>query len=337
MSTVGLGVKKNELEIKERCVLAYLWLLAGFVLLIKGADYFVAGASAIARLLRVSPLLVGLTIVAFGTSAPEATVSIIAALDGSSDVAIGNVIGSNIFNITLVVGIAAMIYPLAVETDTVRKEIPFTLLAGVALWVLISDKAVVGAADNLVTRSEGIILLLFFTVFLYYVFEMARANRAAADTGESPISGGWGKNLLFTLGGLAAIIFGGDLVVDNATTIALSLGMSETLVGLTIVAIGTSLPELITSITAALKKESEIALGNIVGSNIFNIFFVLGASSAIAPLAVNGKIFTDMAIMVLLTVLLLVFSRSRLRISKVEGAVLAAVYLAYLVYIIIRN
>jgi cation:H+ antiporter len=317
-------------------LVTYVLLIVGFALLIKGADYFVEGASKLAQLLRVPPLLVGLTIVAFGTSSPEATVSIIAALEGNSDVALGNIVGSNIFNITLVVGITAMINPLKVETDTIRKEIPFTLLASVALWVLISDVALQGLGTNLITRSEGIILLLFFAIFLYYIFEVARNNREPVNA-EDTAGVSWGKNTFLTLAGLAAIIFGGDLVVGNATEIALSIGMSETLVGLTIVAVGTSLPELITSITAAMKKASEIALGNIVGSNIFNILFVLGASATISPLAVNGKIFVDIMAMIVLTLVLLIFSRSRFKISKVEGAILAAVYVGYLVYIILRN
>jgi cation:H+ antiporter len=318
--------------------MTYVLLLVGFALLIKGADFFVEGSSKIARLLKVPPMLVGLTIVAFGTSSPEATVSIIAAMEGSSAVSLGNVIGSNIFNITLVVGITAILNPLKVESETIRKEIPFTLLASVALWVLISDIALQGEGANLITRSEGIILLLFFAIFLYYIFEVARNNRENGNVDTGDTTGiTWGKNILFTLGGLAGIIFGGDLVVDNATDIALSIGMSETLVGLTIVAVGTSLPELITSITAALKKESEIALGNIVGSNIFNILLVIGASATISPLAVDSKIFFDLIFMILFTIVLLIFSRSRYKISKKEGAILAVVYIAYLIYIIIRN
>lgn len=316
----------------------YIFLLIGFALLIKGADYFVEGASKLAYLLRISPLLVGLTIVAFGTSSPEATVSIIAAMEGNSAVSLGNVIGSNIFNITLVVGITAILNPLSVEKATIRKEIPFTLLASIALWVLISDVAFQQASTNVITRNEGMVLLLFFTIFLYYIFEVAKNNREEAqEEAEETADRSWGKNILFTLAGLAAIIFGGDLVVENASKIALSIGMSETLVGLTIVAVGTSLPELITSVTAALKKQSEIALGNIVGSNIFNILLVLGASSTITPLPVDNKIFFDIAIMVVLTILLLAFSRTRFKISKIEGAILVAGYIVYMIYIIIRN
>ncbi|MFD2630573.1 calcium/sodium antiporter [Oceanobacillus kapialis] len=317
--------------------MAYLLLVVGFVLLIKGADLFVDGSSNIARLLRVPPILIGLTIVAFGTSSPEATVSIIAALEGSSDVSLGNVIGSNIFNLTLVVGIAAIIFPLKVENETIRKEIPFTLLAGGALLVVMNDMFLQGQGSNFISRSDGLIFLLFLSVFMYYVIEVALKSRQSTQAEEIPKDIKWGKNILLTLLGLAGIVFGGELVVSNGTEIAYALGMSEALVGLTIIAVGTSLPELVTSISAALKKESEIALGNIVGSNIFNILFVLGASSVITPLTVSGKVVLDVIVMLLLTILLLVFSRTNFRIGKREGAVLAIVYIVYLVYIILRN
>ncbi|BAC12399.1 calcium/sodium antiporter [Oceanobacillus iheyensis] len=316
----------------------YVWLVVGFALLVKGADWFVDGSSNIAKLLRVPPILIGLTIVALGTSSPEATVSIIAALEGTADVSIGNVIGSNIFNITLTVGLAAFIFPLQVQNETIKKEIPFTLLASVALLVLMSDIFLQGLSSNMITRSDGVILLLFLTIFMYYIIEVGLKSRK--ESREEEISNediSWGKNGLITIIGLAGIIGGGQLVVTNATEIAYSLGMSETLVGLTIVAIGTSLPELVTSISAALKKESEIALGNIVGSNIFNILFVLGASSVITPLAINEKIFTDIWLMIILTILLLIFSRTKYRIGRKEGLILALFYIAYMVFIIIRN
>ncbi|PBB04767.1 calcium/sodium antiporter [Salimicrobium humidisoli] len=317
--------------------MAYVLLLAGFGLLIKGADFFVDGSSNIARLLRVPPILIGLTIVAFGTSSPEATVSIIAALQENAEVSLGNVVGSNIFNVTLVVGAAAFLYPLAVESSTVKKEIPFTLLASVALLVLISDVLLQGFNDNLLTRSDGIIFLLFLSIFMYYVIEIGLKSRKDTKEEAPGADVTWGKNILLALAGLAAIIFGGNLVVDNGTEIAYALGMSETLVGLTIIAIGTSLPELVTSISAALKKESGIALGNIVGSNIFNIWFVLGASAVITPLPVGGKIFTDVLIMIVLSVLLFVFSRSNYTIGRREGLFLIVMYVAYFVYIILRN
>ncbi len=318
--------------------LEYILLVIGFVLLIKGADYFVEGASNIAVKLNVSPLLVGLTIVALGTSSPEATVAILAALEGSPGVVLGNVIGSNIVNITVVVGLTALIAPLTVQSETVRKEIPFAMLAAIVLMILMADVALQGAGANIINRGDGIIILLFFSVFLYYVFEMARKNRSStvekvdADTGES-----WLKNILFTIGGLAAIIIGGEMVVSSATEIALSLGMSEALVGLTIVAIGTSLPEIMTSVTAALKGKGDMAIGNVVGSNIFNIFFVTGTASTVAPIAAESKLFFDGWVMVGLTVLLLIFSRTHFKIGRREGAVLLLAYITYLVYIIMRN
>ncbi len=336
---MGYGFLGGQFSFRKRTweSLSYLFLLVGFVLLIKGADLFVDGSSNIARLLRVPPILIGLTIVAFGTSSPEATVSIIAAMEGSSDVSLGNVIGSNIFNLTLVVGIAAIIFPLKVENETIRKEIPFTLLAGGALLVVINDVFLQDHSNNLITRSDGLIFLLFLSVFMYYVIEVALKSRQ--DSQNEAISDDikWGKNIGLTILGLAGIVFGGELVVSNGTEIAYAVGMSETLVGLTIIAIGTSLPELVTSITAALKKQSDIALGNIVGSNIFNILFVLGASSVITPLSVSSKVGIDVVIMLLLTILLLVFSRTNFRVGKREGAVLAIFYLMYLVYIIMRN
>lgn len=320
--------------------MTYLLLLVGFALLIIGADYFVKGASAISALLRVPPILVGLTIVSFGTSSPEATVSIIAALNGNDDVSLGNVVGSNLFNTLFVLGVTAFIAPLIVKSQTIRKEIPFSFLASITLLVLMADIFLQDFSDNMLTRSDGIILLLIFAVFLYYIFELARKSRN--DFGEQPSKieekdKNRVKNGAFTLGGLAAIVFGGDLVVKNSTEIALSLGMSEALVGLTIVAVGTSLPELVTSSVAAWKKESEIALGNIIGSNIFNILFVLGASATISPIRVNSLLFTDIAILILYTVVVLIFALTRLTIGKREGIFLAISYIVYMVYIILRN
>lgn len=317
--------------------MAYILLIIGFVLLIKGADIFVDGASNISKLLQVPPILIGLTIVAFGTSSPEATVSIIAAIEGTANISVGNVVGSNIFNITLVVGVAAFLFPLKVENETIRKEIPFTLLASVALLILMSDIALQGLENNMITRTDGLILLLFLSIFIYYVIEVGLKSRKHAKDNQANKNLRWGKNIFITLLGLIAIIFGGHIVVDNGTKIAHSLGMSETLVGLTIIAIGTSLPELVTSISAALKKESEIALGNIVGSNIFNILFVLGASATITPLAVDNKVFSDIVFMIILTVILLIFSRTNFKVGKREGLVLVFSYVIYVIYIIIRN
>ncbi|SET01923.1 cation:H+ antiporter [Oceanobacillus limi] len=317
--------------------MTYILLVVGFALLIKGADFFVDGSSNIARLLRVPSILIGLTIVSFGTSSPEATVSIIAAVEGTAGVSLGNVVGSNMFNLTLVVGIAAIIFPLKVESATIRKEIPFTLLATTVLYVLISDVFLQDFDGNFITRSDGIILLLFLVIFMSYVFEVAMKSRKSNADEVVPQDIKWGKNIIFTILGLAGIILGGELVVRNGTEIAYSWGMSETLVGLTIIAVGTSLPELVTSIVAAMKKESEIALGNIVGSNIFNILFVLGATSVITPLPVEGKVFFDIKAMMVLTIMLLIFSRTKYKVGKSEGYVLVLAYVIYLIYIIIRN
>lgn len=315
-----------------------LLLLLGFALLIKGADFFVDGASSLAAALRVSPMLIGLTVVAFGTSAPEASVSLVAALEGSSEVALGNVVGSNLFNTTLILGVASLIYPLVVKSETIRKEIPFALLAGVVLLVLISDVFLLQAPTILITRSEGIVLLLFFVIFLYYVFEVARNNRELDAAGTVPVTGkSMIRNLAATGGGIAGIVLGGHLVVQSSVRIALSLGMSQTLVGLTIVAVGTSLPELVTSITAALKGQTEIALGNVIGSNIFNVLFILGISAAIHPLSVDPRILSDVWLLIFLTIVVLFLSRTHHRITRKEGAFLTSVYVVYLVLIILRN
>ncbi len=320
--------------------MSYVLLLVGFGLLIAGANFFVEGASKIAALLRVSPILIGLTIVAFGTSSPEATVSVIAALNNNAGVSLGNVIGSNIFNTTLVIGLTAVIMAVQVESDTIRKEIPFTVLSSVALLVLIGDDWFQGSeAVNLITRGDGIILLLFFVIFMYYIYEAARNSREqqTAVSPQSEAPGPWGRHVLVTVGGLAAIIYGGHLVVKHSTSIAMAWGMSETLVGLTIVAVGTSLPELVTSVAAALKKQNEIAVGNIVGSNIFNILFVLGLSSVISPLAVERGIYVDVWIMIVLTVLMLIASRSDYKVKRAEGILLVLLYLGYAAYIIMRG
>ncbi|MFB1051969.1 calcium/sodium antiporter [Paraliobacillus sp. JSM ZJ581] len=316
--------------------MTYILLIVGFILLIKGADFFVDGASKIATALRVSPLIIGLTIVAFGTSAPEATVSIVAALEGSAGVTIGNVVGSNIFNITLVVGIGALILPMTVESETIRKEIPFTLLAGVVVLIMVSDISLQQSTSAFISRGDGFILLLFFAIFLYYIFEVARSSNTKLETvaQEKPPLG---KNIILAVIGLAAIVLGGELVVSNASKIALSFGMSETLVGLTIVAVGTSLPELITTITAALKKETDIALGNIVGSNIFNLFLVLGLTSIISPLTVDNTIFFDIMFMNILTLILLIFSRTSYKIGRLEGGWLTSLYVLYMVFILLRS
>lgn len=320
--------------------MAYLLLIIGFLLLIKGADMFVDGASRLAKAFKIPPIIIGLTIVAFGTSTPEAAVSISASISGSSGISIGNAIGSNLVNISLILGLTAFITPLQVQKKTILKEIPLALLASIALLVLLLDVQLQGLSNNALSRSDGIMLLLLFGVFLYYILEVALKNKNSQNYLLEPVEvkGTKSKNLLILVIGLIGLVGGGYLVVYYGKEIALSLGMSETLVGLTIVAIGTSLPELVTSITAALKKESEIALGNIIGSNIFNIMFILGASATINPLTLTQNLIFDIVLMISLTFIVLIFSYTHQRkINRLEGLILAFVYIAYLIIIIIRN
>ncbi|MCE1155083.1 MAG: calcium/sodium antiporter, partial [Bacteroidales bacterium] len=263
--------------------LEIVFLIAGFVLLVIGADWLVNGASALAKKYNVSDLAIGLTIVAFGTSAPELVVNVFAAAQGSHDIVLGNIIGSNNFNLLVILGIAGIITPLAVQHSTVWKEIPFSLLAVAVLFIFAND--IFSDGTGVISRFDGIILLAFFGWFLWYVGKQLKNDPAEAEivTKQYP---GW-KMALLIVGGLAALIAGGRLVVTSAVDIARVMGMSEKLIGLTIVAAGTSLPELATSVVAAIKKNNDIAVGNIVGSNIFNIFLILGVSSVINPVSFN--------------------------------------------------
>lgn len=317
--------------------MSYVLLVIGFIILIKGADFFVDGASSIAKIAKMPTLLIGLTIVAFGTSAPEAAVSINAALKGSNDIAIGNVIGSNIFNLLVAVGISAMIRPIKVQKTTIIKEYPLSMYSVALLIILSLDNLFAGNDANLLTRGDGLILLLGFGVFMFYLIEMAVLSKEADDEVEEIVKLPLSKSIIFSILGLVGIVFGGDMVVKSATDIALHVGMSETLVGLTIVAVGTSLPELVTSVTAARKGESDIAIGNIIGSGLFNIFFVLGVSATIHPIAVSSKLIFDFIILAIVTVISHVFAYSKKEVDKKEGFALTAMYIAYMVYIIIRN
>lgn len=317
----------------------WILLVIGFLLLIKGADFFVDGASSMAEKLNVSPMVVGLTIVAFGTSAPEAVVSIIAALDGNGDMVLGNIIGSNIVNITLLLGITAMVSTLVIERQTRTRELPYSLIAAGLLLILMSDAILFSSPTNVVGRVDGIILLAGIVLFIFYILIKTKRSKhlKEARSEEDSQNMSWPKSIVLFVIGLLGIIFGGEMVVSNASSIAISLGMSQALVGLTIVAIGTSLPELVTSITAALKGEASIAIGNIVGSNIFNIFFVAGLSATIEPLNVSGNFLVDGWILIGATVLLLVLALWRKKLTKIEGVILIVFYAVYLVYIILRG
>lgn len=314
----------------------YILLLIGFALLIKGADFFVEGASSIAKKFRIPTLIIGLTIVAFGTSAPEAAVSITSAIKGQNEIALGNIVGSNIFNLLFVVGIAAVICPLQVKRSMIIKEFPFTLLSCVVLLILAQDRVFGAGTTDVLNRGDGLMLLLFFGIFMYYLIEVAVTARGVAEEEEIEVMP-LGKSSLFTLGGIVAIVIGGDLVVDSASDIALAWGMSQNLVGLTIVAVGTSLPELVTSMVAARKGESDIALGNVIGSNLFNVFFILGVSAFIHPIAVNPSIIADSFFLLIVTLVTYLFAVTKKKINKLEGGVLVGAYILYMILIIIRN
>ncbi|GAB1473419.1 calcium/sodium antiporter [Bacteroidota bacterium] len=317
----------------------YLLLIVGFVLLIAGADYLVKGASSIAKKLKISDLIIGLTIVSIGTSAPELSVNVVASISGSAGMAFGNVVGSNIFNFLAIIGITAMMKPINLKTSLLKVEIPFAILASAALIFLAGD-AIIDGTPGILSRSDGMVLLLFFAIFLYYIFLSAKKGEIKEDDAAEHGTKTYSViiSLLMIAGGLAALIYGGDVLVDSASSIARNWGMSETLIGLTIVAVGTSLPELATSVVAALRGNSDIAIGNVVGSNIFNIFFILGISSVIKPLPVAGENIPDAVITALTTalVLLLAYRGRGQRIDKVEGLILASCYVAYTIYIILR-
>lgn len=303
----------------------YLLLLIGFVLLIKGADLFVDGSSSIAGILKVPSVIIGLTIVAMGTSAPEAAVSINAGLVGNSDISLGNIVGSNIFNLLVVIGACAVIFPAKSNEDILKRDLWWNIGVSVLLFILILDGSI--------SRMEGIILLAVFIFYLGLMVRSAMKNRME----ETPVDVMplW-KSLLFVAGGLAAVVFGGDMVVDNASLIAKAWGMSDTLVGLTIVAIGTSLPELVTSITASKKGDSGIALGNAVGSCLFNILFILGMASSITPINAVPELIIDTAILIVVTILILIVAKTDKKTNRAEGIICVAAYIIYTAYIIMR-
>jgi len=311
----------------------YIELIFGFILLIKGADILVEGAVSIARRLKISDLVIGMTVVAFGTSAPELFVNVTATIKGNSDLAIGNILGSNIANTLLVLGVASVIRPLAVAKGTVWREIPFSLLAAIVFAFLANDQLLDQHSASVISRSDGLVLLCFFIVFLYYAFTTANGIESITDqvpskTHDLPAA------ILRLAGGLVGLCLGGRWIVDGAVSIATHFGLSETVVGLSIVAVGTSLPELATSAMAAYKGRADIAVGNIVGSNIFNIFFVLGVTATIKPLPFNTGNNIDV-LMTIFTGLLLfafMFSGKKARVDRWEGALAVVVYASYIGY-----
>lgn len=303
----------------------YLLLLIGFVLLIKGADFFVDGSSSLARIMKVPSVIIGLTIVAMGTSAPEASVSINAALAGSNDIAISNVIGSNLFNGLVVVGVCAFMAGFKTNPEILKRDMPLNIIVTAILCIMLLDRHI--------NRIEGIILLIGMAVYIVAMVISALKNRETAD--ECRILS-LPKSLIFIIGGLIAVIFGGTLVVDNACLIAKDFGVSENFIGLTIIAIGTSLPELVTSITATRKGDSGLALGNAIGSNLFNILFILGMSATICPLNVLSESIIDCIILLVSAVILYVFARTKKTMNRWEGIVCVFLYVGYTAYLLIR-
>lgn len=306
-----------------------LGLLAGLALILPGANFLTDGAAAMARRFRISPLVIGLTIVAFGTSAPELTVSVVSALHGSAELAIGNVVGSNLFNILMIVGVTALVAPIAVTKGNLSKEIPLAILSSVVLLICGSDVWLGTGVENVLNRADGLLLLCFFAIFMGYTFAIARDGMQGE--GEKVKEFPAWQCVLYIVGGLAALIGGGQLFVDGASGVARLLGVSESIIGLTLVALGTSLPELATSVVAALKKNPEIAIGNVIGSNLFNVFFVLGTSASISPLPLGNIIPFDLFYLLGASLLLYFagrFYKTR-TITRLEGGVMVAAYVVY--------
>ena len=312
-----------------------LLLVGGLLLILIGANGLTDGAASVAKRFRIPSIVIGLTIVAFGTSAPELAVSVSSALKGSADIAIGNVVGSNIFNTLMIVGCTALFAPIVITRNTLRKEIPLCILSSIALLICANDILLNHATENVISITDGLLLLCFFAIFMGYTFAIASGSNGEGQDEEIrqlPMC----RSILYIIGGLAGLIFGGQWFVEGASNIARSLGVSESIIGLTLVAGGTSLPELATSIVAALKKNPEIAIGNVIGSNLFNIFFVLGCSASITPLRLNGITNFDLFTLVGSSILLWLFGLffAKRTITRIEGGIMILCYVAYTMVLI---
>ena len=313
-------------------MISFLLLILGLSVVVYGANLLVDGASSLAKKYGIPNIVIGLTVVAFGTSAPEFIVSTYAAYTGNSDIAIGNVIGSNIFNIFFILGVSSLIFPLTILKNTVLKEIPLSLLAAIVVYLLVNDISLSQGTENIVSFADGLILLSFFIIFMYYLVHLTKNSGEDEDLTIKDMTKY--KSVLLILAGLVLLVGGGKIFVDNAVKLALGFGMSQAVVGLTIVAAGTSLPELATSVVAALKKNSDIAVGNIVGSNIFNIFFILGSSALISPLPKGNITDIDMYVCIIASIVLFgtcyVFGKQK--ITKLEGILFLLCYVLYIGY-----
>lgn len=318
-------------------ILTYILFIIGFVFLIKGADYLIDGASSIAKRFNISDLVIGLTIVALGTSAPELIVNIVASLQGSPQIAIGNVIGSNIANICLVLGIASLIFPLSVKQSTVSKEIPFSLLSAILLGLVANDVIFDQTGFSVISRIDGILFISFFIIFIYYTFSISKIPKEELE--KKLVQYSISKSLVLIILGCIGLAVGGKWIVDGAVHIARSFGLSESLIALTVIAVGTTLPEITTSVMAALKKNADIAVGNVIGSNIFNIFFVLGISSIIRPIPYSTMNNTDIVVAISVHLILLIFmftGRKRV-INRWKGITFLTGYASYVIFLIRRG
>ncbi len=316
-------------------LLQIILLLAGFVVLIKGADFLVNGSSSIAKKFNVSNLAIGLTVVALGTSTPELIVSLISAINGKNDASFGNIIGSNNFNLLFILGVSGLIYPLVVQRNTVKFEVPISLLAAASMFVLVNDNQLFGGGQNVLSRLDSLLLLVCFGFFLVYVFRSMTKTTDVDEGDKIKIYSTW-VSIGLVLLGLLMLVGGGKLVVDNAIAIAQRAGLSERLIGLTILAAGTSLPELATSAVAAYRKNTDIAIGNVIGSNIFNIFFILGMTGLIQPISFNQVLNFDIYVLVVSTIVLMIFmfTLGRRRLDRLEAIILLGGYLTYTIYLI---
>jgi cation:H+ antiporter len=316
-------------------MLTYILFIAGFIVLIKGADFLVDGSVSIAKKLKISNIVIGLTIVSFGTSAPEFFINIFASAKGDTEIAIGNILGSNIANILLILGVASIIYPITAKKNTVMKEIPFSLLAIALLGIMANDKIFEGSLFNGIGRIDGLVFLSFLIVFLYYTFGISKSSEENIEE-EKTKSFGMIQSICFVIFGIVGLIIGGNWIVDGAIKIAESFKISQSLIALTVVAIGTSLPELATSAVAAYKKQSDIAIGNVVGSNVFNIFWVLGISALIRPLPFNSSSNTDVFMTIFATVILFIamFIGRKHTIERWQGVIMVLMYIGYITFLI---
>jgi cation:H+ antiporter len=315
-------------------MLTYILFVVGFYILIKGADLLVDGSSSIAKRFNISNIVIGLTIVAFGTSAPEFIVNIFASAKGNTEIAIGNILGSNIANILLILGIASIIYPISAKKNTVLKEIPFSLLAALLVTITANDILIDGNPISVITRIDGLVFLGFFIIFLYYTFSITKSDE---DINETPVKElSYFKAIAYILLGFTGLVLGGNWIVEGAVKIAESFNISQSLIGLTIVAVGTSLPELATSAVAAYKKQTDIAIGNVVGSNIFNVFWILGVSSIIRPLPVNTDSNVDVLVNILASLILFfaMYVGKKHVLERWQGVLLVLLYLGYITFLI---